>query len=182
VAETGDAVIQRYLQDAIAAEHSFETQLRSFASDSSDDDEVRSLFNTHASETKVQIERLTRRLEALGGSPSASKNVLAHLFSFTPKSAQVTHTADERAAQNLMAAYTVEQAECAMYEALANVARAAGDAITEQLAREIQAEEAQTAAKAWSFLPSRAKIAFNLLTALEVDPAVETRTADDRIV
>jgi ferritin-like metal-binding protein YciE len=182
VAEPGSEVIQRYLQDAIAAESSFESQLRSFAAETGDDDDVRSYFEAHADETNIQIERLTGRLNELGGTPSASKNLLAQMFSLSPKTAQAAHTVDERLAQNLMMAYTVEQAECAMYEALASVAQATGDSATQRLAREIQGEAERAAAKAWKFLPSRAKIAFNLLTALEVDPAVETRTTEDRIV
>jgi hypothetical protein len=50
------------------------------------------------------------------------------------------------------------------------------------LAREIQDEERGTAEKLWSFIPSRAKIAFNLLTAGEMDPSVDTKMADDRVI
>jgi len=63
-----------------------------------------------------------------------------------------------------------------MYEALAHVAREAGDALTEALAREIQEQEQRAAEKIFHFLPSRSKIAFNVLTADEVDdPAVATK-------
>jgi ferritin-like metal-binding protein YciE len=79
-------------------------------------------------------------------------------------------------------AFTVENSEYAMYEALAAAAEAAGDTTTETLAREIQAEEKQTAEKIWRFIPSRAKIAFNLLTAAETDPAVNTKAADNRLI
>lgn len=69
-----------------------------------------------------------------------------------------------------------------MYEALASVAHATGDQTTESLAREIQAEEHRAADRVWSFIPSRSKIAFNGLTAWEMDPSVDTRMADDRII
>lgn len=174
-------VIRKYLQDAIAAEDSFESQLRSFSA-VGDDAEVQAVFAIHANETAVQSKRLTVRLGELGGAPSAVKTVLAHLFSLTPRTAQLTHTPDERLVQNLIAAFAVETSECAMYEALAAVAQAKGDAITERLARDIQSEEQQTALKLWSFIPSRAKIAFNLLTAGELDPAVETKLPDDRLL
>ena len=78
--------------------------------------------------------------------------------------------------------FTVENSECAMYEALAAAAEAAGDNATETLARDIQAEEKQTADKIWRFIHSRAKIAFNLLTASETDPSVNTRMADNRLI
>lgn len=178
---SSDQVIRRYLEDAVAAESSFETQLWAFSREG-DDAEVQAAFATHAQETQGQLRRLTGRLEELGGSPSTAKGLLAHLFGMTPKAVQMTHTSEERLAQNLVIAYSVESSECAMYEALASVAQAAGDEQTERLAREIQEEERRTAEKVWSFIPSRSKIAFNLLTAGEMDPAIETRMADDRVL
>lgn len=178
--DTTNQVIRRYLQDAIAAESSFDTQLLEFSREG-DDAEVQAAFASHAQETQLQYGRLAARLEQLGGSPSAGKSLLAHIFGMAPKMAQVTHTLEERTAQNLVIAYSVEASECAMYEALASVAAAAGDAATERLAREIQEEERRAADKVWSFLPSRSKIAFNMLTAWQTDPAIATRMADDRI-
>jgi ferritin-like metal-binding protein YciE len=182
LADTGAEVVRRYLQDAIAAESSFESQLRSFAHDSGDDFEVQSLFFGHAAETSRQIERLMARLQELGGAPSGAKSSLARFFSSAPKLAQATHRPEERLVQDLIAAFSVENGERAMYEALAATARIAGDAITETLAREIAAEETATAEKIWHLLPSRTKIAFNMLTVGEIDPSVETKRVDDRIV
>ena len=92
------------------------------------------------------------------------------------------HAPEERTTQNLIMAFTVENSECAMYEALAAAAEAAGDDATEALAREIQAEEKQTADKVWHFIASRSKNAFNLLTATETDPSVNTKAADNRLI
>jgi len=178
---TSTDVIRRYLEDAIAAEKSFETQLQGFAREG-DDEDVRSAFATHAEETRGQYTRLTARLQELGGSPSTAKSFLAHVFGLAPKSAQVGHAPEERITQNLIMAFTVENSECAMYEALAAAAEAAGDTATEALAREIQAEERQTADKVWGFIATRAKIAFNLLTAAETDPSVNTRAAGNRLI
>lgn len=174
-------LMKSYLADAIAAEHGFEAQLRDFASDG-DDDEVKAIFATHAEETNLQGQRLTERLRELGGTPSAGKNALARIFSVTPRSAQLGHIQEERTVQNLMVAYTVESAEQAMYHALILVAEAAGDARTALLAREIQAEETRTAEKLWHLIPTRSKIAYNMLTVQEIDPSVETKVADDRLV
>jgi hypothetical protein len=121
-------------------------------------------------------------LQELGGAPSGGKSFLAHLFSFTPKLAQATHLPEERLVQNLIAAFSLANAERAMYEALATTARSAGDGMTEALASEAAAEETATAEKIWHFLPSRSKIAFNLLTAGEIDPAVETKVGENRIL
>jgi ferritin-like metal-binding protein YciE len=155
-------IIQRYLQDAIAAENTFESQLRGMAKEG-DDPTAHALFQQHAEETRSQIDRLTARLQALGETPSTMKSFMAHMFAFAPKTAQMGHDEAERVSQNLMMAYAVEHSEIAMYEALATVAAAAGDEITASLAREIQAEEQRTADKVWSMIPAAANMSFSKL-------------------
>jgi ferritin-like metal-binding protein YciE len=181
VPDTSTAVIRRYIEDAIGAEKSFEERLRSFAADG-DDAEVHALFLSHAEETRLHHERLNARLQALGGSASPLKSFLDQLFTAVPKSVQLARSPDERLVQNLVMAFALAQSECAMYEALASAAVAAGDPETEQLVRDIQTQESAAAEKLWRFIPSRAKIAFNLLTAGEIDPAIETKAPDDRIL
>ncbi len=163
MAETSADVIKRYLEDAIAAEKSFETQLEGFSKEG-DDAAAQSAFSQHAVETKRQYERLTARLEALGGSPSGTKSFLAHVFGLSPKVAQLGHEKEERTTQNLMMAYAVENSEIAMYEALASVAEASGDSQTASLARQIQAEEKATAEKVWKLLPKAAVQAYQRVT------------------
>ena len=72
------------------------------------------------------------------------------MFNFAPKIAQIGHDKYERQTQDLMMAYAVENAEVAMYESLAQAAHLAGDTHTEQLARQIQHQEKQTAEKVWA--------------------------------
>ena len=163
MAETSNDVIKRYLEDAIAAEKSFETQLQGFSKEG-DDEVVKSTFQQHALETRTQYDRLTARLEALGGSTSTAKSILAHIFNLTPKAAQIGHEKEERTTQNLMMAFAVENSECAMYESLAAVAEAAGDTQTASLARQIQAEEKATAEKVWRLLSPAALDAFRRIT------------------
>jgi len=163
MAETSTDVIKRYLEDAIAAEKSFETQLQGFANEG-DNSAAKAAFHQHALETKQQYERLTARLEALGGSPSGAKSFLAHVFGLSPKAAQIGHEKEERTTQNLMMAYAVENSEVAMYEALATTADAAGDTQTASLARQIQAEEKTTAEKVWKLIPAAATEALQRLT------------------
>jgi ferritin-like metal-binding protein YciE len=148
-------VIRRYLKDAIAAENSFESQLRGFAKEG-EDQQAHALFQQHAEETHRQIERLTSRLNELGDSPSAMKSFMAHMFGMAPKTASIGHDESERVSQNLMMAYTVEQAEVAMYESLAVVAESLGDSKTASLARDIQKEEEMTARKVWAMIPTAA--------------------------
>jgi len=177
MAETSVDVIKRYLEDAIAAEKSFETQLEGFSKEG-DNVAAQTAFSTHAQETRVQYQKLTARLEALGGSPSGAKSFLAHVFGLAPKTAQIGHEKEERTTQNLMMAFAIENSELAMYEALATVAEAAGDGITAMLAREIQAEEKATAEKVWKLLPSAASEAFDRVTSGPNDPSARiTATA-----
>jgi ferritin-like metal-binding protein YciE len=84
------------------------------------------MFRQHAEETKNQHVQLSARLEQLGGSASTLKSVLAHMFNFAPKIAQMGHDEYERQTQNLMMAFSVESAEIAMYESLAEVCRITG--------------------------------------------------------
>ena len=142
-------VLARYLENAIAAEKSFETQLLGFSKEA-EDPTVQALFRQHAQETKEQYSLLTRRLEELGGSTSTLKSFLAHIFNFAPKLAQIGHDRFERQTQDLMMAFAVENAEVAMYESLSQAAEISGDTQTLELARQIQKQEKQTAEKVWA--------------------------------
>jgi ferritin-like metal-binding protein YciE len=141
-------VLKVYLEDTIAAEKSFETQLLGFSKEARNSTDQQ-LFQQHAQETKEQYLQLSSRLEQLGGSVSTLKSMLAHVFNFAPKLAQLGHDEYERQTQNLMMAFAVENAEVAMYESLAEVCRIAGDAETEALALSIQEQERATADKVW---------------------------------
>jgi ferritin-like metal-binding protein YciE len=162
--KTKEEVLARYLEDAIAAEKSFESQLISF-SEEVQDSVVQAMFRLHAEETKQQYTVLTQRLEELGGSTSTIKSFLAHLFNSAPKLAQVGHDVFERETQDLMMAFAVENAEVAMYESLAEVARLSGDSRTESLAREIQQQEKSTAEKVWAQVSPAARRAVQAATA-----------------
>jgi ferritin-like metal-binding protein YciE len=141
-------VLKVYLEDTIAAEKSFETQLLGFSKEAGNSTDQQ-LFQQHAQETKEQYLQLSSRLEQLGGSASTLKGMLAHAFNFAPKIAQLGHDEYERQTQNLMMAFAVENAEVAIYESLAEVCRIAGDAETEALALSIQEQERATADKVW---------------------------------
>lgn len=158
----GRDIVKRYLQDAIAAEKSFETQLNGFAEEG-DDIEVRRLFSVHANETRGQYERLTARLNELGGETSTFKSLLAHVFNMAPKTPSLGHEEQEKTTQNLMIAYAVENSEVAMYEALAVVATAAGDTATATLARTIQEQEHETAQKVWMHIARSAARAYQTM-------------------
>lgn len=181
--ETGSSLVRHYIEDIMAAEQHIETQLRDFAAAEDDDQEVQDAFANHAEQTRFQQQRLSDRLDQLGEHPGNQvRGDFASLLNVAPQIVQSGNIVEERTLQNLIVSYTVELGECALYETLAAVAHAAGDNITEALARQIQMEERATAEKLWHFLPSRSKIAFNMLTISELDPAVETKLADDRLI
>ena len=105
-----------------------------------------------SSKAKTQYERLERRLNELGRSRSTAKSILAHVLAFTPTSAQLGHAASEKNTQHLMVVYAAAAAEMGMYESLASAAQAANDSQTEQLARQLQAEEPEDHKLAWEHL------------------------------
>src|SRR5947209_9091459 len=111
MAQNTNEVIRGYLQDAVAAELSFETQLRAF-SEEGDDDEVRAAFAQHAGETRRQHELLSARLAEFGGRSPSANSVLANVFSLAPKLGQPPHRQEERTAHNLIVGFAVERSEC----------------------------------------------------------------------
>jgi ferritin-like metal-binding protein YciE len=161
--ESSREVIKRYIEDAIAAERNFETQLKAF-SKQGEQAAVQRVFAEHAIETRHQHQRLSARLAELGGSPSVLKGFLAHMFNFSPKTAQIGHDASEKSSQDLIVAFAIENSEIAMYEELAVVAAFAGDTETEQLARAIQEEERAAAKKVWDLIDSSCRQTFMKVT------------------
>jgi len=144
------------VEDAEAAERNFEDALAGF-SKAGEQTSVQSLFSMMSNKARTQHERLRQRLESMGGTPSSSKSTLAHLLAFTPLSAQLGHNESEKNTQHLMVVYSAAAAEMAMYEALATVARIAGDMETETLARQLQSEEKEDHRLAWEQLPPSAR-------------------------
>lgn len=161
--EPKESILRRYLEDAIAAERNFESRLSDMSGEGSNT-AAREVFAQHALQTRSQYQRLEARLQALGGTPSGFKTIMAHLFGVLPKSAQMGHDDSEIATQNLVIGYAVENAEIAMYEALASMAAAAGDLQTEQLAREIQEEERHAAKMIWALVAQCARESYEYIS------------------
>jgi ferritin-like metal-binding protein YciE len=173
-------VIAEYLQHSVSAERSFETQFRSCSKDG-DDSEVQNYFETSARRAAEHIQILETRLTSLNATEQRSTNFFAELLAMAPKAAQLGHTAEERIAQNLIKGFSITKSACAMYLALKSAAGAAGDEQTAELAGRLAAEGETAAEGFWHFIPSRSKIAYNVSTAGEIDPSVETRAPDDRL-
>jgi rubrerythrin len=173
-------VIVRYLGDSISAERSLETQFRSSLKDG-DDSEVHAFFRSSAERAALHADMLSSRLAALNATEHRGTHFLADILAAAPKAAQMRHAPEEKIAQNLMSGFALSKSAGAMYLALGSAARLARDEQTAELADRLGAEEEKAAESFWHFLPSRSKIAYNVLTAGEVDPAVETRAPDDRV-
>lgn len=173
-------VIARYLADAISAEKNLQTQFRGCSKDG-DDSDVQNYFESSATLADEHVQMLEKRLAVFNGTDHRSSNILAGILAMAPKAAQIGHIAEERITQNLIKGFSLTKSACAMYLALQAAARAADDEQTAYLANRLADEQATAAERFWHFLPSRSKIAYNVLTAGEVDPAVETRAPDDRV-
>jgi ferritin-like metal-binding protein YciE len=161
---TTQEVITTYIQDAEAAERNFEDALTTFGK-TGEQNQVKSFFEWASARAKTQHQRLEARLRALGAEPSTAKSMLAHLLAFSTTAAQIGHEPEEKNTQHLIMCVGAAASEMAMYESLASVAAAAGDTQTEQLARELQAEEKDDYEKAWKLLGPSARNAFEVVVA-----------------
>jgi ferritin-like metal-binding protein YciE len=166
IKENAVEIIKRHLDDAIAAEKSFEAHLRGFLREG-DHSEPQLLFQEQIQQTGNQHGKLAARLQALGGSPSGVKSFLVQLLSFSASPVQWAHDEEERNTQDLITAFALEQGQIAMYEALATIASLIGDTETEKLARDIQEEERQAAAEMWGLLGANARLGFLKVTSGE---------------
>lgn len=152
MAETSADVVRRYLEGTISAEKNFEAQLQDFAKHG-ENAAAKSAFGRQALETKKRYERLTQRLESLGGSVSGPRSLLAHVFGLGSKAVGAGHEGGGRTSQNLILAFTAGNSELAICEALAEIAEAAGDPETAALARSIQQEVKAAAEELWRLIP-----------------------------
>jgi ferritin-like metal-binding protein YciE len=116
-----------------------------------DDGYVRSGFERHRGETERHAERLLRRLEALGRTPSVGKEAQG-LVGATVE-AFVDELRSDSARRNVSDLYGAEHSEIATYELLERLADRLGDDETAQVARENRRDEeamTQVLAANWS--------------------------------
>jgi ferritin-like metal-binding protein YciE len=158
--DTTTQYLTAHLENVIAAERNFEDVLSRFSSEGEQED-VKQMFSGLSAKARTQHQRLEGRLRELGGSPSTLKSAVAHVLAAAPLIAQAGQTPQEKNTQHLIVTYAAAAAEMAMYEALATVARSAGDFATEQLARQLQREEKEDYQIVWSMLGSSAQRSFD---------------------
>lgn len=153
MAERSVDVIKRYVADAIAAEKSFETQLHRFAKQV-ENEPAKAVLQKCAGKTKQHYERLTDRMHRLEGSVSVARSLLPYIFGLGIKGSHLAPDKEERASHELATAYAVANSVVALYECLATMAEAAGDAETAELASSIQSEKRVMVREIWTLLPA----------------------------
>jgi ferritin-like metal-binding protein YciE len=144
------AQLDTYLADV----HALEEQSRKLLEKSREMDvpgALRAAFDRHLAETEGHLERIERRLDDRGGTPSAIKDAALRLGALNWG---VFFAAQPDTPAKLSGfAYAVENLEIAAYELLLRVARRAGDPETAALAESILDEEkaaAKSVADQWS--------------------------------
>jgi ferritin-like metal-binding protein YciE len=146
-ADTDDAAalegqLVKHIDEALAMELSVARMLDSMAA-SAGDEEIAEELREHRRQTDEQADRLRRRLEAHGASPSTLREVGGTLGSFVKGAVDMTRT--ERAGRDARDAYATEHLEIAAYQLLERVATRAGDEETAEVARLNRGEEEEMA-------------------------------------
>lgn len=170
--ETYQQTIDRYLQDIIAAERGLASQLDELASDTGDDDEVRTALADSAEQSRVHADAVAAHLN---GDVEQTKEGASRLFASMSRLAQLGHIQEERVVQNLIAGYSILMSSRAMYYALQASAKAASDAVIAQLASDCMSAKQNLAERLFHLISTRAIIAYNMLTVNEIDLSIDTK-------
>jgi ferritin-like metal-binding protein YciE len=139
-----EARLSKHIDEAIAMEQTVLRMLDSMIS-TTKDEEIKEDLRLHKLETERQLDRLTRRLEARGSSPSLIKE--AGGITGALLKGVVDAVRGEKAARNARDGYATEHLEIAAYQLLERIAQRAGDEETAEVARQNRAEEEAMAAR-----------------------------------
>ena len=134
----------KHIDEAISMEEGVKRLLDGMIS-TTDDAQVLDLLEHHKVETEQHSQRLRRRLEAHGGSPSIVREATGILGALAKLPLDLVR--GEKAGRNARDAYATEHAEIAAYQLLERIATRAGDEETAEVARQNRAEEEAMARK-----------------------------------
>ena len=134
----------KHIDEALAMEQNVLPMLDGMIA-TTDDEEIKNELRHHKVETEQHAERMQRRLEAHGASPSMVKEA-GGIAGALMKSV-LDMARPEKAGRNARDGYATEHMEIAAYELLARIAARAGDEETAAAAREIVGEEQAMAKK-----------------------------------
>lgn len=143
-AEDLKAQLVKHIDEALAMEQSVLRVLDSMIAATADA-EIAEDLRRHRVETEQQSERLRRRLEAHGASPSVVREAGGMLGALMKGVLDLAR--GEKAGRNARDGYATEHMEIAAYQLLERVAVHAGDAETAEVARRNRAEEEAMATK-----------------------------------
>ena len=142
-----------------------------------DDEDVQKFFLQQADLASDEAEFF---LNYSGGEVDGTSD-LSELVTQIPLALATARISEERILQGIIAVFTALNAKRAAFAGLRQVALKTGVSDLARAAAKVEAQAEEASGRAWHFLPSRSKIAFNMLTLDEVDPAVDTKMAGDRI-
>jgi len=128
----------KHIDEALAMEQNVLRMLDSMIN-TTDDPEIRERLREHKLETENHADRMQRRLDAHGASPSTIREGVGVMQALMKSVLDATR--GEKAGRNARDAYATEHMEIASYQLLERVAQRAGDEETAAAARESRAEE-----------------------------------------
>lgn len=134
----------KHIDEALAMEQNVLRMLDSMIANTSDP-EIKEQLREHKLDTERQSDRLQRRLEAHGASPSAVREGVGVMQALMKSVLDVARS--KNAGRNARDGYATEHMEIAAYQLLERIAQRAGDEETAQAARESRAEEEAMAKK-----------------------------------
>src|SRR3954454_14760437 len=134
--------LTKHIDEALGMEQNVLRMLDSMI-ETTDDEEIRSQLREHKLETEQHAERLERRLEALGASPSTVREAGGVMGALMKSVVDLVR--GEKAGRNARDGYATEHMEIAAYQLLERIAERAGDAETAEAARLNRADEERMA-------------------------------------
>lgn len=161
------------MSETVSLLRAIEREFRS-RSASGDDAEVRSLLLGQADRSAVEADLL---LDFFAGDESQA--VSEPFLDTLPVALTRSHALEEQTVLDLSYAFTAINLKRAHFRALLLQLNNSG--LTDKLNDASRAAE-QAASAIFHLIPTRSKIAFNMLTPNELDPSVETRASDSRLV
>ena len=138
------AQLVKHIDEALAMEQNVERMLDGMI-ETTEDEEIKSELRHHKLETQQHQDRMRRRLEAHGASPSMVKEAGGVMGALMKSVGDMVRS--EKAGRNARDGYATEHMEIASYQLLERIARRAGDEETAEAARRNRADEEAMAKK-----------------------------------